>query len=82
MIVRNPYVTEKAASLSAERNALQFIVDIRATKAQVKHEIEELYGVQVIAVTTQVTPEGRKKATVTLGPADSAEELASRLGVF
>jgi len=82
MIIRYPYVTEKATALSEERNAIQFIVDIRATKTQVKKEIEQLYGVQVVGVTTLIAPNGKKKATVKLGSADSAEELASRLGVF
>ena len=82
MIIHHPYVTEKATALSEERNALQFIVDIRASKSEIKREIEQLYGVQVIGVTTLIAPNGKKKATVKLGPADSAEELASRLGVF
>ena len=82
MIIRHPYVTEKATAVSDERNAIQFIVDIRATKSQIKREIEQLYGVQVANVTTLIAPNGKKKATVKLGPADSAEELASRLGVF
>jgi len=82
MIIRHPYVTEKATAVSDERNAIQFIVDIRATKPQIKREIEQLYGVQVAKVTTLIAPNGKKKATVKLGPADSAEELASRLGVF
>jgi large subunit ribosomal protein L23 len=82
MIIRHPYVTEKATSLSEERNAIQFIVDIRATKVEIKREIEQLYGVKVAGVTTLIAPNGKKKATVKLGPADSAEELASRLGVF
>jgi len=68
--------------LSEERNAIQFIVDIRANKTQIKKEIEQLYGVQVVGVTTLIGPNGKKKATIKLGPADSAEELASRLGVF
>ena len=82
MIIRHPYVTEKATAVSDERNAIQFIVDIRATKSQIKREIEQLYGVQVAKVTTLIAPNGKKKATVKLGTADSAEELASRLGVF
>jgi large subunit ribosomal protein L23 len=38
--------------------------------------------VKVVKVTTQITPRGGKKAIVTLAPENSAEEIASRLGVF
>ena len=41
-----------------------------------------MYNVKVIKVTTLIDPKGEKKAIVTLSPENSAEEIASRLGIF
>jgi large subunit ribosomal protein L23 len=38
--------------------------------------------VGVVDVNTQVTPQGEKKAIVTLSEDDDATEIASRIGVF
>lgn len=78
-MIRHPYVTEKASMDTG--NKLQFLVDVRATKDQIKREIEETYDVTVINVKTMITKKG-KKAIVTLSPEDSAEEIATRLGIF
>lgn len=80
-MIRHPYVTEKASLGIDAGNKLQFIIDMRSTKNQIRKEIEEKYGVTVIDVKTMITKKG-KKAIVTLSPDDSAEEIATRLGVF
>ncbi|MDI6640103.1 MAG: 50S ribosomal protein L23 [Methanocellales archaeon] len=80
-MIRHPYVTEKASIGMDAGNKLQFLVDVRATKDQIKREIEETYDVTVIDVKTMMTKKG-KKAIVTLSPEDSAEEIATRLGIF
>ncbi len=82
MIIKNPYVTEKATALIDKENALQFIVDLKANKQQIKEEVERLYGVKVVSVNTMITSNGRKKATVRLSPEYKAEEIATRLGLF
>lgn len=80
-MIRHPYVTEKASIEMDTGNKLQFLVDVRATKDQIKREIEETYDVTVIDIKTMMTKKG-KKAIVTLSPEDSAEEIATRLGIF
>ena len=80
-MIRHPYVTEKASLGIDAGNKLQFIVDIRSTKDQIKKEIEEKYEIAVIDIKTMITRKG-KKAIITLSPDDSAEEIATRLGVF
>ncbi|MBB6644819.1 50S ribosomal protein L23 [Halobellus ruber] len=81
-IIEHPLVTEKAMDEMDFDNKLQFIVDIDATKNDVVEEVESRYEVSVVSVNTQVTPQGKKKATVRLGDDDDAQEVASRIGVF
>ena len=52
-IIRKPIITEKATFDSSESNRITFEIDRRATKAQVKQAIEKIYGVRVLAVSTQ-----------------------------
>ncbi|MDQ2054871.1 MULTISPECIES: 50S ribosomal protein L23 [Halobellus] len=81
-LIEHPLVTEKAMDEMDFDNKLQFIVDLDATKAEIEDEIESRYEVAVVNVNTQVTPRGKKKATVRLGEDDDAQEVASRIGVF
>ncbi|MCD5409806.1 MAG: 50S ribosomal protein L23 [Methanocellales archaeon] len=82
MTIKHPYITEKATIQIDANNKLQFLVNVGATKNQIKREIENMYEVTVTDIKTMMTPKGRKKAIVTLSHEDSAEEIATRLGVF
>ena len=53
-VIKKPLVTEKSTYMSTETNRYAFEVDRRATKPQIRKAIEELYGVRVLAVATQV----------------------------
>jgi large subunit ribosomal protein L23 len=81
-VIHHPLVTEKAMNEMDFDNKLQFIVDLDATKTDVVDEIESRYEVSIEKVNTQVTPKGKKKATVRLSEDDDAQEIASRIGVF
>ena len=80
--IKYPFITEKATLNMEKNNSLQFLVDRRARKEQILKAVERMYNVKVIKVTTQISPKGEKKAIVTLSPENSAEEIASRLGIF
>ena len=80
--VKYPYVTEKAMNEMDYRNKLQFVVATDADKPAIKDEIEERFDVSITNVQTQITPQGEKKATVTLAEEDDAQDVASRIGVF
>jgi large subunit ribosomal protein L23 len=82
MIIKYPFITEKATLSLDKNNTLQFMVDMSARKGQIRKAVEEMYNVKVVKVTTLITSRGGKKAIVTLAPENSAEEIASRLGVF
>ena len=81
-ILHHPLVTEKAMNEMDFDNKLQFIVHLDATKDEIQDEVESRYDVVIEKVNTQVTPKGKKKATVRLSEEDDAQEIASRIGVF
>jgi large subunit ribosomal protein L23 len=82
MIIKYPFITEKATLSMEKNNTLQFVVERNARKEQIKKAVEEMYNVKVTKVATHLTSRGDKKAIVTLSPENSAEEIASRMGVF
>lgn len=53
-IIKRPLITEKATWEGSARNRYAFVVDIDATKEQIKAAIAELYKVRVAKVATQV----------------------------
>jgi len=81
-VVEYPWVTEKAMNEMDFDNKLQFIVSLDATKPEIRDEIEDRYDVTIEKTNTQVTMNGKKKATVSLSDDDDAQDVASRIGVF
>jgi large subunit ribosomal protein L23 len=81
-VIHYPLMTEKAMNVMDFDNKLQFVVDLDADKPTVAEAVESQFDVTVENVNTQVTMDGQKKATVTLGEGDDAQEIASRIGVF
>ena len=82
MTIKYPLVTEKAMNDMDFNNTLQFIVETDAAKPDVREAVESRFEVEVTSVNTQVTPQGTKKAVVSLSEDDDAQEVASRIGVF
>lgn len=62
-ILKKPLITEKATRIQEKRNQFTFQVDIKATKPEIKAEVERLYPeVTVTKVNTMVSstkPKGR-----------------------
>ena len=81
-IIEHPLVTEKAMNDMDFENKLQFVVNPDATKPEIREVVEERFEVSVDNVNTQVTMNGKKKASVKLSEDDDAQEVASRIGVF
>ncbi|MEM8757085.1 MAG: 50S ribosomal protein L23 [Planctomycetota bacterium] len=84
-VVKKPILTEKSTA-AMEEGKYTFLVDRTATKVDVKRAIEQLYGVKVEGVATQVrkgkvrryrygysTEASTKKATVTLAEGAAIE---------
>lgn len=53
-VIKKPHVTEKTTFAAGTSNRYSFEVDRRANKQQIKRAIEEIYGVRVLTVSTQV----------------------------
>ncbi|HPC54584.1 MAG TPA: 50S ribosomal protein L23 [Methanolinea sp.] len=82
MVLRYPYVTEKAMMMLENQNKLQFIVDKNATKKEIKREIERAFEQEVTDVSTMMTMDGKKKAVISFANEKAAEEILSRLGIM
>lgn len=59
MILIKPLITEKATGALGE-NKYSFIVNRKATKTQIRNEVEKTFGVHVIHIQT-VTTAGKKR---------------------
>ena len=81
-VILYPLVTEKVMGLIERENKLVFIVNIKASKKDVKRAVEELFEVEVESVRTLITSKGLKKAYVKLKSEYSASDLAARLGIL
>jgi large subunit ribosomal protein L23 len=82
MVLKHPFVTEKAMMMLENQNKIQFLVRNSATKAQIKREMEVSFGQQVTSVNTIMTMKGEKKAIVSFENEKAAEEILSRLGIM
>ena len=82
MILKYPYATEKASMIVDRDGQLQFIVDQKASKTQIKQAIEKMFDQPVTAVRTLMTNRGEKKAMVSFSNPKAAEEILSRLGIM
>lgn len=53
-VILRPLITEKGTHQFTRHNAYPFEINLRATKEQVKAAVEELFGVRVLKVRTQM----------------------------
>ncbi len=77
-----PLMTESASLMVEKENKLVFMVNIKATKKDVKRAVEELYEVEVEKVNVLITPKSEKKAFVKLHPDYKAVDVAIKLGIL
>jgi large subunit ribosomal protein L23 len=82
MVLKHPFVTEKATMMLENESKLQFLVFKEATKDDIKRELEKTFGKEVTAVRTIMTMKGTKKAIVSFADPKAAEEILSRLGIM
>lgn len=59
-----PLVTEKMTDMTEKQNKFGFVVRPDANKLQIKNEVEETYGVKVVAVNT-IKYAGKNKSRYT-----------------
>lgn len=54
-ILIRPVISEKANGVSETRNRYTFLVDVKANKSEIKHAIQQTYGVKVTKVNTLIS---------------------------
>ena len=78
-ILKYPLSTEKTISQIGRNNTISYIVDYRATKAQIKKEFEGVFNVKVSSVRSINAPTNIKKAFIKLAKGYRAEDVAKKL---
>ena len=79
MTLNYPLSTEKSIGIIEKGNTITYMVDFRASKAQIKKEFEERFGVKIAAIRVANTPRNEKKAYIKLAKGSNASEIAMKL---
>lgn len=74
--------SEKATLMIDSENKLQFIVDLKANKEEIKREVERVFETPVRNVRTMITFKGEKKAIIELEEEGKAKEIGTSLGIL
>lgn len=81
MILQHPISTEKAIKMIETENKMAFIVDKRASKAEIMNAFQEEFKVKPLSVNTHIK-RNKKIAYVKLKPENQAIDIATRLGLM
>merc|ERR1711908_18608 len=81
-ILKYPLTTESAMKKIEENNTLVFIVDVRASKVQIKEAIKKMYDIETQKINTLIRPDGQKKAYVRLTQDYDALDVANKIGII
>ena len=79
-VILKPVITEKMTDKGEKLNQYGFIVDNSANKLQIKDEVEDLYGVQVVSVNT-MNYSGKRKSRFTKSGVISGKTKAFKKAV-
>jgi len=80
-VIKYPLSTEKSIRMMETNNVITFIVDNKATKKEIKKEVEDEFKVKVVSVKT-TNLFGKKKAFVKLSKEYPAIDVATQLGMI
>jgi ribosomal protein L23 len=81
-VIKYPLSTEKSIRLMESENKLVFVIDLDATKLDVKAAVEKVLKVKVDDVKTFINKDGKKRAFVKLNPENPAIDVAAQLGLM
>jgi len=81
-VILYPVMTEVTSRILETENKLVFIVNMKATKEDVRRAVEELYEVRTEKINVMITTRGEKKAFVKLHPDYKAVDVAIKLGIL
>ena len=80
-MILKPVATEKAVMMIETENIIMFITDMRATKNEIRKEVEEMFGVKVAGIRTLIR-DNKKHVYVKLKKEFPAIDLATKLGMM
>jgi len=80
-VIKYPLSTEKSLRL-LDVNSMVFVVDLNATKNDVKRAIQSLYETKIVSVRLMIDPRGNKKAYVDFDEDTPAIDVATKLGIM
>ncbi len=80
-ILLNPITTEKAIRQIELENKIGFVVDTRATKAQIAEALKEMFKAKVAKINVQIR-NNKKIAIVKLKQDSPAIDIATKLGMM
>lgn len=80
--IKYPLSTEKSLRLMESQNKIIFVVDIAATKHDIKNAVETLFKAKVSNVNTFITSHNEKRAYVQFSKETPAIEIATNLGLM
>ncbi|CAI7824276.1 unnamed protein product [Closterium sp. NIES-54] len=81
-VLKFPLTTESAMKKIEDNNTLVFIVDLLATKRQIKEAVRKMYDIQCKKINTLIRPDGQKKAYVRLTADYDALDIANKIGII
>lgn len=81
-VVKYPLSTEKSIRLMESENKLVFVVDMRATKPDIKKAIESMFKVKILKVNTHIAPTGEKRAYIKFSKETPAIDIATNMGLM
>lgn len=80
--IKYPLSSEKSIRLMESENKLIFVVDIKATKKDIKEAIEKMFNTKVTNVNTFITRKNDKRAYVQFSKDTPAIDIATNLGLM
>ena len=81
IILLEPLTTEKVIRQIELENKITFVVDRKATKEEIKKELEKTFKAKVLDVNTQIR-NNQKIAFIKLKPETPAIDIATKLGIM
>eukprot|EP01016_Furgasonia_blochmanni_P056662 TRINITY_DN96_c0_g1_i5.p1 TRINITY_DN96_c0_g1~~TRINITY_DN96_c0_g1_i5.p1 ORF type:complete len:224 (-),score=94.39 TRINITY_DN96_c0_g1_i5:46-669(-) len=81
-VIKYPLNTEKSLQRLEDQNIMTFIVDLKATKPQIREAFTKIYGGKVRNVNTLIRPDGKKKAYIRLVAETDALNIANSIGIL
>ena len=81
-VIKRPSATEKSIRMMESENKLIFVVDLKASKSEIKKAMETMFKAKIDKVTTHITPHGEKKAYITFNKETPAIDIATQLGLM